>query len=424
MLLFTLLACPVTETLPCAEGGSGTLQVALNLPTESWETIPALDVYDGDGAFVARVEEGASLELPAGLYTLAARRGTVDSGGRMGRAFGLLDQTVQQVCVVDGDAAEWAGTWELQPSSEKLWVLSGEAAYGFDDDLTGTAVDPALTIQVDLSNDLRGLAVDPMGNLWIATSPTYDSRLLVYPPGGVDGSVTPLELGRELFVNGEQIVALTFDDKDQLWVLMRNTNAGTPEIWAFSPERALGFLGTGLLPTAPSQRIIVEGMVAPDAMAVGPDDRLWIADFGGDQVLSVGVGAGVYADPLTVAPEQAFAGGWEDETGTHALGGPTGLGFDGDGRLWVNYWTNPVLARFDVPATGESLRAPDLLVDGSVLDLPAGLVLDRDGGVWYGNEPQDGAGELVSCDVDTGAERSRARSADALAPTTLVFDPR
>ncbi len=425
MLLFALFACPEPEPDVCSDTGTGTLDLVLDLPAETWATVPAVEVYDADGAFVTRVESDTTVELPAGLYTLAALRGTVE-GAPVGRAYGLLNDTVQRACIVDGEVQEWAASWELQPSSGKLWALSGEAAHGFDVDAlaTGGDVEPVLTINVDLSNDLRGFAVDAMGNLWVATSPTYGARLEVYPPGGADGSADPLTLGGDVFADAVQIAALAFDAKNQLWVLVRHTSSDTRGVWGFSAEQTLAFLAEGTVPGAPAAVFEVDGMVAPESMIVGPDDRLWIADFASEYVFALAAGQSASGGAATLTPEVAFTAGWDDETGTHTLNGPTGLGFDAAGRLWVNYWTNPALARFDVADTGESLRAPDQFAGGNVLDLPAGLATDRDGRVWYGNDPQDGAGEIIALESEGGTEVARARSATALTPTTLVFDPR
>ncbi|GDX80308.1 hypothetical protein LBMAG42_21190 [Deltaproteobacteria bacterium] len=424
-LLLLLLACPGGEpdALVCAEGGTGTLRAGLDLPDEVWVTAPSLAIYAADGTPMESMTASGDLELPGGRYTIAARRGTVD-GSPVGAAFGLLDDTVARVCVVDGETTTWSGTWELQPSSGKLWTLSREAAYAFDPTAlaAGGDVEPELTIEVPRSNDLRGFAVDPMGNLWIATAPTYETRLLVYPPRGADGSVEPAEFNLEAYGSWAQVAALDFQAKDQLWVLLKGSNEGFAGLWGFGPTQALDWLATGEVPEAPGTTLTVEGVVAPEGIAEDASHRMWLADMASDTVFAVGSGF-QDAGELSVSPEDQFLGGWDDETGTHTLNGPTALGFDDSGRLWVNYWTNPALARFDDPSSGGATRAPDLNVRGEVLELPAGLVTDHAGRVWYGNEPQDGAGELVALDGETGMELARARSADALSPTTLVFDP-
>lgn len=421
MLLALLAACNTPDDGACADVGTGTLHVTLDLPSETWETLPALDVYDASGALVATVTDAeGTLEVPAGLYTLAARRGTVD-GEVVGQAFGLLDDTVSQVCVGDGETAEWAGAWELQPSSGKLWMTSGEAASGFDPQalLAGGDVGPELTFTVPQSNDLRGLAVDPLGNLWVATSPTYGAKLLVFPPSGADGGAEPLELGADLFADNVQIQDILFDAKDQLWVLVGGSNAGAVGLWSFAPEVATAALATGTLPDRPSQQLTVTGMVKPEDMVEGPDQRLWIADFDGDQVLSVGVGHAVDQEPTEVAPEQAFVVQWDDDTGTHTLDGPTAVGFDAGGRLWVDYWTSGVLARF-ADTSGGAVRVPDAQAGSDVLDLLSGLVGDRGGGVWFGNERE--GGEIVSLDAESADEVSRAE-VGATPAVDLVFDP-
>lgn len=431
MLLFSLLACPLTEEAACPEGGTGTLNLSLTVPAETWVSTPELVVYDQGGTAVATVTAATeSLSLPGGRYTLAARRGTVDGGGNLnGQAFGLLVDTVSRVCVEDGVEAEWAGEWALQPSSGKLWVTSGESAYGFDREALAAGGDltAAASITVELSNDLRGLAVDPMGNLWAATSPNYGSRLVVYPPAGVSGDAEPVALAGPVFDSlaaAGGIADLGFDDKDQLWVLLRNGEAGSVGLLGFGDAAVRDFLAAGAVPDAADQEVIVEGMVAAESFSLDPvTDLTWIADFGGNQVLAVGLGGGSSPTVQTIAPSDAFTAGFEDDTGTHSLDGPTAVAVDDEGRLWVDYWTSVAVARFD-GATAAGVRAPDLLVSGDVLDLPAGLAADHAGGSWYGNEPQDGTGTLVRLEREAGAELARGNSAEALAPSHLVFDPR
>lgn len=420
-VLLLLLGCPSPSDVECAEGGTGTLHVVIDLPDETWEVAPELEVYDAAGAWVGTVTEpDATLEVLGGGYTLVARRGTV-AGAVVGTAHGLLDDTVQQVCVTDGGTTEWSGTWELQPASGKLWVTSGEDASGFDPAALAAGGDAAaeLGFHVDLSNDLRGFTVDPTGNLWVATSPTYGARLLVYPPSGAAGGAEPIELGEALFADNVQIQDILFDEKDQLWVLVAGSNRGTVGLWSFAPEVGWAALTTGELPDRPSQQLTVTGLVRAEDMTMGPDDRLWLADFDGNQVLSVGVGHGVDEDPVEVAPDRVITVAWDDETGSHTLESPTALAFDPDGRLWVNYWLSATLARFDT--TDGGVRVPDLQAGTRPLDLLSGLAPDRAGAVWYGNDTGSG-GEIVALDGDAGTEGSRARAGE-LPAIDLVFDP-
>jgi hypothetical protein len=161
------------DATSCATGGEGTLHLAMDLPDEPWNIAPSVEIRDAEGGWVSSLAASGEIALPSGLYTLAARRGTVD-GTTVGTAYGLLDDTVQRVCVADGATTEWSGTWEHQPSSGKLWALSREAACAFEPGelSAGGDVTSALSLQVPRSNDLRGMAVDALGNPWLATAPT------------------------------------------------------------------------------------------------------------------------------------------------------------------------------------------------------------------------------------------------------------
>ena len=422
MLLFALLACttsPSSSKSDCSEGGAGDLHLTLSLPDEDWETPPALAVYSSVGERVATVTEAdRTLSLDSGVYTLVALRGTTaPEGVRTGEAFGLLHDTVQTVCLSDGETVEWGATWEEQPSSGKLWVTSGETAYAFEAaELADGRVTPAWSITVPSSNDLRGFAIDPMGDLWIATSPTYGARLVVYPPDGLD----PVELSGDSLPADLQLQDLEFAPDGSLWALVSGSATGEVGLRAWSPAQAAAFLAKGALPLAPARTVTVDGMIAPEDCAFDPDGTLWIADFGGNQVLRVDLST----EDSVLTPVDAFTAGWKDGTGDHSLDGPTALGVDDEGRLWVNYWTSLTVARFDGTSSSAVARSPDLRVGSDVLDLPAGLALDHAGGAWFGDETQDGVGHLLAVDQGSGDASVDATSDEALVPTDLVFDPR
>lgn len=89
-------------------------------------------------------------------------------------------------------------------------------------------------------------------------------------------------------------------------------------------------------------------------MALGPDGRLYVSDYGNDAIVVLD------AEDLTadgaVTPAAVITNA--------ALIGPMGGGFDSDGHLWVATYSSGVLLRFDdvLGATGDVDRAPALVV--------------------------------------------------------------
>ncbi len=431
LALWALVGCegpPVAVDL-CTGAGLGTLSVSLVVPEETWITAPALDVYNEAGTVVATVTTPTdSLELSGGMYVLAMRRGiappTDVAGLGVKSAFGSLGTTHAVVCVGDDATTEFEATWEEQPSSGAMWVTYGEHVFGFDQAalLVGNELPIVGDLFVDLSNDLRGFAVDAYGNLWTPTSPTYGARVVKFEPGAVLGGESVAFGGPAFDEDAPQIEDIAFDDKEQLWLLIRHSNTAFVGLWGFSAAAVREFLAFGTLPGDPV-RITVDGLVAPEDIAFDLDGSMWIADFGGDQLVNVGLSSIEGAAAGSWTPSDTFHSTYYDATGSHTLTGPTTVDVDDNGRVWVNWFTAATVTRFDDP-TDIGNRIPSAIKSADVLDLPSGLAIDHAGSVWYGNEPQNGTGELVQLDQETLVQGTRGTSVNVIAPRDLVFDPR
>lgn len=427
-LFLALAACPGPPDTTCATGGIGSLELALTFPTSPGQVL----VYDESGALIATVDASTTInDLHSGLYTLAFVRASTSAtgGAATGTAWGLLEDTVREVCVPIADTVVVPGEYTQQPSSAHLWVSGGERLAGFAVTSLARSGDVYAdhTLDIALTNDLRGFAFDPLGNLWVATSPTYDTRLLVFTPGSVQGDAAveaAYTLAPAVFAEATQIAELAFDADGNLWTLVRGSNSGFVGLYVYTAAQQRTLL-LGGDPGEPATTRIVPGLVTPSDLLFGPTGDLWIADFDGNAVLRVpaaDLAASALDADTTLTPAATLVGLFDDNGVSGELTGPTDLALTSDGTLWVTYWTAATLAGFTAADTLDGSLLPDLTAETGTMSLPAGLATDAADGVWYGNEPQDGSGELVRITAE-GEASTVLRSTAQPTPIDLAFDP-
>ncbi len=151
--------------------------------------------------------------------------------------------------------------------------------------------------------------------------------------------------------------AITLDAQGRLWV----ADSANNRVLGF--EHAAGVQGTGPDGTGGPAATIVLGqptagsaldrMYLPAAVAVGPDDTLWVADYGNNRVLCFkNISSKTTGSPATGLLGQPGANADQGATGPARMNGPYGLCADAAGRLWVADSGNSRVLRFtDAAAT-------------------------------------------------------------------------
>lgn len=120
------------------------------------------------------------------------------------------------------------------------------------------------------------------------------------------------------------------------------------------------------------------GAGAPCGLAVGPDGRLYVADYDGSQVL-------VFATSSVVAAGAATP---VATIGSAVFVGPCGLTFDAAGRMWVGDYDTAVVYAFADPTgvTGTVLRTPVASLTAGGAAAPFSdiydLLVDADDNLW------------------------------------------
>lgn len=392
MLLLLALACDPADTDTCPTGGSGQVSFSVDLPSGDWLDKPIAWLYDGEGTLLATVESGdPAVTVPAGpVYVAYGNVRTADDGSGFSQTWGLLTGTVAAECVPADDTLALAPEYEEQPGSRHLWFAAGESVAGVTPEqlAAGGSAAPDLKLDFTLVNDLRGLAFDRTGNLWVATSDTYGTRLLVLEPGDlqVGGAVTPrVSITNTLFDAHASIKDLTFAPDGTLLGVVNNTSEAWVGVFGFTPAAAALALVNGDTAVAePTWETTLTGLVQPFDVAVTAGGDAWITDNQGPTVLRTPVES--LAGGGDVAPAFTLTVTAEGQP----LQGPTDLDFAPNGDLVVDEWTSGVLASVsagDLSGTGAaSAEANDLFLF-DVLGLPDGLALTGDSTAWLGDEP-------------------------------------
>jgi sugar lactone lactonase YvrE len=396
----------------CSQEGTGTLDV----------TIEGLDSVDADVTVTAPDEstsahtESSSSDVDAGAYALEARRVTT-SGDVVGKAYSPVSAT-DSACVPDGGSGELSVTYELEPGSEKLWVLGGGDAHTVALDAADLATSGDVTPTVQVTNDItsaNALAFDPYGNLWVADS----DELLMYERDELgQASLT----SPTLRITGDAVCepdilpcgasSLAFDENGDLWVSLRSV---------VNRLSAASLLTEGA-PAAASSLKSPE-LDGPASLAFDADGNLWVGNSDG-QIL--GFDEARLATGDDAPADHAFSG----EAGPPViigLGAAESLAFDADGNLWAAHFGPNVLARY-TPADRETdgTVTPEVQLGVGVLALLYGIAFDDGGNLWLtgktGEIARIAKAELTADgDIENGA--IVLASTDFGSTKGLAFDP-
>jgi sugar lactone lactonase YvrE len=354
---------------------------------------------------VGVVASDTILTLPAGPHAITAARVTSPQTGITSQVFeGTVDRP--QACVRAGATTVATVTYELVPTSGKLWVGIGNAP----DDSTMLGFTPASlaatrTSLADVAANTGGsdgFTFDRAGNIWVLGGTTADPPLARYPAGAFasDGVKVPdVTIESSSFgssIPGPKVVA--FDPAGNLWVSV----VAEDKVVMFTAAQ----VAAGGRPTATVER---RGLTSPQGLAFDSAGNLWVVAHDEDAVVRID------KDHLVMS------GDAEDlailaETPPPVIGGltPISLAFDAAGTLWVNYdGTIAAIPAADQSGTGTKTITPAIQITTDVLTLPVGMAFDQDGGLWIAYA----AGQFARF------ASSQLGASGAVAPATIISSP-
>ena len=239
---------------------------------------------------------------------------------------------------VDGDGNAWVAMRGALPGCDQVYC---SGVVKIDGHCTPHVAPPTPTrecILLDLPHVgtlLRGMAVDAVGNAWVAS---HDTQEIIE----LDG-LTGIEKQRILLAPQASPYGVTVDQDGFVWAVSRTGDAAV-----FRIDPVLGAVDRHL--TAEDL-----GFRSPYGVTVDADGVLWMGTFGAE-VFSV--------DSRTGKPGPAWA-----------VGGATrGVAIDDAGMLWAADSDQSALVRID--------RATGAHEAFAVGDSPVGVAVDHDGNVW------------------------------------------
>lgn len=379
LLLLSLVACGQYKQNECDEIGSFGVNIAVAESTP--DTPSGVELYSQSGESLGDPAIAPITGLAAGDYVLAARtaRAEPDASG-FSTAWGMLNGNIQTVAVCGETTLDL--NYETLPHSRHLIASQGEsvAMYSPESLDAGSGI-PDLRLDIPGTNDLRGVAVDPLGNLWVATSDTYGTRLLVFNPQRILDDGDPiLSLSNATFNDHASISDIAFGADGNLIVSVRSSWSTwegllTYNVWPLY-EALIEGGQVALLPAFehPASTGTSLADIAFDAAG-----DLWTTGEGVSLLFRIG--------SAELAGTEAFASDAQlavDLDGS-ALRGPTDLAFAPDGTLIVDYWTDGHFVRLDAAALATVDTAtvvPAQVWPQDVLGLPSGLAITGLGDAW------------------------------------------
>ena len=347
-----------------ASSGSGTLTIVIS------------GTPSGNGLVTAAgqvVTTTTDLPVAAGSYTVTAN--IVPEVGTTVRTAYTPTVSNDNPCVRAGVVTTVNVVYALIATSGLVWTGVSNAPpatlLGYDPASVATSGNTIAAIAADVGGS-DGFTFDPYGNVWVTGGTTTDPPVAAYAAAkfGTDGTKTPdFTLDSPVFATstpGPKV--LTFDRGGDLWVSL----VGAGKVVMFTPDQ-LVTSGTA------NPTVVESGFTAPYGVAFDLSGNMWVADDGTSTVLRIDAGhlttSGTGADLTITAmtPSPVFG----------VLSHPTGLAFDADSNLWVDY--DGTIAMIDTSTqalTGTVTITPLTQLVTDVAALPTGIAFDEEEGLW------------------------------------------
>jgi hypothetical protein len=360
----------------CPQDGSGTLEVEVTgLPSG---VAPAVTLT-GPGS--PEIDDAGTYEsVPAGSYTVRAGYATQADEIVRSAYSGVADQ--ESFCLRDGETVTLGLSYELVPSSNKLWTptnLVPELA-GFAAATLGASGASDADVLIDGPSG-REVAFDRDGNLWTFGPTLADPMLVRFSAGSLGESGAPEP---DVEINVPEVTcivalrAMAFDTAGNLWLSV----CGNRVIRLDASE----------LTESGDAEIGVELTAVNDnqGLAFDAQGNLWIADDG----TLIRFDATRLFQSDEDAPDRVLS--VRDEPDTRNLSA-TALAFDSDGDLWAtDFGANYVfqVGAADLEGSGDGAVIAKSSVALGVTALLDGIAFDESENLWLGLSSDPGGGEL------------------------------
>ncbi len=363
---FIFMGCPPpAPPEECPATGMGTLTVTVSGLPNLTGIAPVKISSASESEAIGGSE---TLTLPGGRYTIVGERVTTDDP----RVRSIYTSTAvpSSVCV-GPQAATTTVTYAMVPTSNKVWVVSGEADQlaAFESDALAATTLQVATITAGAPAG-HHIAFDVDGNLWTIGPTTADAMLnrIAAADLAAPGKKTP-DRAINFMSNGcsPGVRAMAFDNSGALWVASPCQDK-VVKISAADLARS----GNEIVPE-------LEIAVAdPRDVAFDKVGNLWVSSLEG----LLRFDADTIEDDTTPATPNATIVAQEMNMATLS---PGSLAFDKDGNLWADEFGANLF--FKIPssllsANGMQTVVPAVQITVTVSALLEGFAFDESGGLW------------------------------------------
>jgi streptogramin lyase len=363
-----MIAATLPSTTACSESSAPNCEVRLKLGTLAGALAACSQSAGPQSAPCAALLSSATadtanspLDTSQAALAIARNPGLVSVGGvfavsTLSEAFG------DKLAVAPNDwtlALTFSGGGLSEPTGLALDAMGNVWIANYDNAVTelspsGAALSPAAGFTGGGIEESFGIAVDAAGDIWVCneqSSGALNAGLGSLTKLAPDGTVS----GAPIFAGGIDFPdAILADNAGDIWVANYGNSSLTELTRAGVPVSLTGFFGGGLS--------------FPVALALDTSGKVWVANEGANQVSEFASGG------TALSPSAGFGGG--------GLAVPQGIAIDQYKHVWIaNYYANSVTEMTDqgAPLSGDAGYL------GGGLNAPGGIAIDGAGTVWIAN---------------------------------------
>jgi sugar lactone lactonase YvrE len=349
----------------CPTTGTGTLSVeSTGLPAGA---APSVSI---DGAAATSL----SVSLPGGTHTVTAADVVV--ADTIVRSVYHATITGSPACVKNGETTTVQVDYQRIPTSNALWALNANGAaevLGFRADSIRASGSPAADVSTRIAIP-SDFVFDKDGGVW-TTADKGGTRQLVHFPASLFAASSTTDITPDIVIDGASLnegapaaAGMAFDAQGNLWVTA--PAAGKINRFAKADLAASG---------SPQPGVVISSLHGVNSIAFDKTGNLWANDDANHVVEYV---AARLAASTAAAPD-VLVGAQSGGAVVTPYQAPTGLAFDKDDNLWVDFNGGDMIRLTTAERSATATATPAVQIHIDVLALASNMAFDESGGMWF-----------------------------------------
>jgi sugar lactone lactonase YvrE len=311
--------------------------------------------------------EGVAVDASGNIWAANSFSSTVTELGPDGSAlsgFGYTASSLSQPfgVAVDGNGNVWVTNYYNGQVTELCGATTANCPIG---SATGNQIFASAAGGL---NGPEGIAIDQLGNVWVANNSGNSVTELDSSGNALSGSGytdTSLSAPIDVAIDGNGNVWVADSGNNEVTELCGANTANCPSMTATGSAILASAAGAG-------------GLNGPAGIAIDQSGNAWVANNSGNSVTELD------SNGSALSPPTGYTGG--------GLGAPVGIAIDGAGNVWVVNNFPPSVT--ELSSAGSPI-SPSAGYTGGSMNGPQWLAIDPSGNVWVGNSTDGSVTELV-----------------------------